>query len=83
MTRISGCIAFNVVAVSIKVSPFFTDEPETAIFRTDPPNFFAATSKDTRVRVEFSKNRFTTVLPARLFGMSLSGIEPSITEAKK
>ena len=53
-TRMSGCIALSVVAVSSKVSPFLTDEPATAIFRTDPPSRFAASSNETRVRVELS-----------------------------
>ena len=54
-TRICGCMALSVVAVSSSVSPFFTEDPATLIFSTEPPRCFAASSNDTRVRVEFSK----------------------------
>ena len=40
------CIAFKVVAVSSNVSPFLTDEPATAMLRTEPQRL-AASSNDT------------------------------------
>mgnify|MGYP003305168692 CR=1 FL=1 len=43
--------------MSISVSPFLTDEPDTEMFNTDAPSRFAATSKDTQVLVEFSKDK--------------------------
>ena len=63
MTSASGFIAFSVIAVSISVSPFFTDEFATGIETTSAPRRRAAISKLESVRVEFSKKRLTTVLP--------------------
>ncbi len=62
-TRISGFMAFSVTAVSISVSPFFTEEEATGMVTTSAPRRLAAISKEELVRVEFSKNRFTTVWP--------------------
>ena len=63
-TSRSGCIAFSVIAVSISVSPFFTDEFATDMFITSAPSRFPASSNDDCVRVEFSKKRLICVIPA-------------------
>ena len=57
--------------VSRRLSPLFTLLDETAKFITSALSRRAAVSKLVRVRVESSKNRFTTVLPRRAgtFGM--------------
>ena len=52
----SGFIAFNVNAVSIRVSPFLIDDACMAIFITSAPRRFPASSKEACVLVEFSKN---------------------------
>ena len=64
-TRRSGCIAFSVSAVSISVSPFFTEEWATDMFITSAPSRLPASSKDAWVRVEFSKNMLIWVMPDR------------------
>ena len=61
----SGCIAFRVIAVSISVSPFFTDELPTAMFITSAPSRLPASSKEDWVRVEASKNRLMMRAPAQ------------------
>ena len=63
MTRISGCIAFRVMAVSNKLSPFLIEEVSICIFMTSIPRRLAANSNDVLVLVESSKNKFTRVLP--------------------
>ena len=74
-TKRSGCIAFNVIAVSIRVSPFLIELACMDMFITSAPNLFPASSKEACVRVEFSKNIFTCVRPANtsecLFGRLL------------
>ena len=62
-TIASGRMAFSVIAVSSRVSPFFTEEVATSMLMTSAPSRLAATSKLVRVRVEFSKNRLMTVRP--------------------
>jgi hypothetical protein len=62
-TRISGCIAFSVTAVSIRVSPLRMDEEDTDMFMTSAPSRFPAISNEDWVRVEASKNRLTWVRP--------------------
>ena len=62
-TRMSGFMAFRVTAVSIRVSPFFTELAWTGMVTTSAPRRLAAISNEELVRVEFSKNRFITVLP--------------------
>ena len=47
--------------VSIKVSPFLTDEEDAEKLTTSALKRFCANSKDKRVRVEFSKNKLATV----------------------
>ena len=61
-TMRSGCIAFNVIAVSINVSPFLIELVPTEIFNISAPSFFPASSKEVLVLVEFSKNKFMHVL---------------------
>ncbi len=47
-------MAFRVIAVSIRVSPFFTELVATDMLMTSAPSRFAASSNDVRVRVEAS-----------------------------
>ena len=56
-------MAFSVIAVSISVSPFFTDELPTAMFMTSAPRRLPASSKEDWVRVEASKKRLICVRP--------------------
>lgn len=53
------------LTVSINVSPLLTDEDEAAKFTVSADNLFCASSKDKRVRVEFSKNIFAMVISLR------------------
>ena len=62
-TRTSGRMAFSVIAVSSSVSPFFTEQVATSMLMTSAPSRLPASSKEVRVRVEFSKNRLMTVRP--------------------
>ena len=61
----SGFIAFKVLAVSNKLSPFFIDELIKEILITSAPSLLAASSNETLVRVEFSKKTFSTTYPDR------------------
>ena len=63
-TRRSGCIAFSVSAVSIRVSPFFTLDCATDIVITSAPRRLPASSKLAWVRVDASKNMLIWVIPA-------------------
>ena len=65
-TRMSGRMAFSVIAVSMRVSPFFTEEALTAMFITSAPSLLPANSKDDWVRVEASKKRLIWVRPRRV-----------------
>ena len=56
-------MAFSVIAVSIRVSPFFRAELATAMFITSAPSRFPASSKEDWVRVEASKKRLIWVRP--------------------
>ena len=56
-------MAFSVIAVSISVSPFFTEEGATDMFITSAPSRLPASSKEDWVRVEASKNRLICVRP--------------------
>src|SRR3546814_5061781 len=58
-------MALRVIAVSISVSPFLIEDQATDMLMTSAPSRFAASSKDVRVRVEFSKKRLMTVRPSR------------------
>ena len=53
-TRMSGCIAFSVTAVSISVSPLRVDIEDTDMFITSAPSRLPAISNDDCVRVEAS-----------------------------
>ncbi len=63
ITTASAPIACRVSAVSLRLSPFATLEPLALKLMTSADSRFAASSKLMRVRVEFSRNRFTTVRP--------------------
>src|SRR5262249_18756332 len=65
ITRISGCMAFSVTAVSISVSPLRIEDEVTDMFMTSAPSRFPAISKEDWVRVDTSKNRLTCVRPRR------------------
>ena len=56
-------MAFNVIAVSIRVSPFLIELEPTDMLIVSAPRRLPASSNDVRVRVEFSKNRLMTVRP--------------------
>ncbi len=62
-TSTSGCMALSVIAVSISVSPFLIELAWTDMLMTSPPRRLPASSKEVRVRVEFSKNRLMMVRP--------------------
>ena len=62
----SGRMALSVAAVSIRVSPFFTEDEATDMFITSAPRRLPASSKDDCVRVEGSKNRLICVRPRRV-----------------
>ncbi len=61
----SGRMALSVIAVSISVSPFCTEEVETFMFMTSAPSRLAAISNELCVRVEASKKRLISVRPRR------------------
>ena len=63
-TSRSGCMAFSVSAVSIRVSPFLTELACIAIDITSAPSRLPASSKLAWVRVEVSKNMLIWVRPA-------------------
>jgi hypothetical protein len=54
MIKMSGRMALSVIAVSISVSPFFTEELATDMFMTSAPRRLPASSNDDCVRVEAS-----------------------------
>ncbi len=54
MTMTSFFIASSVLPVSMSVSPFCTDDVAASRSTTCAPMYFAASSKEQRVRVEFS-----------------------------
>ena len=76
ITTASQPIASRVSAVSLSDSPFDSDEPLAEKLMTSAESRLAAASNEMRVRVESSKNRFTTVRPRRagsfLIGRSAS-----------
>jgi hypothetical protein len=63
-TSRSGCIAFSVIAVSIRVSPFLIDDACIDMFITSAPSRLPAISKLACVRVEASKNMLIWVSPS-------------------
>ena len=58
-------MAFRVMAVSIRVSPFLMADQETDMLMTSAPRRLPASSKEVRVRVELSKKRLMTVRPRK------------------
>ena len=54
MINMSGRMALRVIAVSISVSPFFTEDEATDMFMTSAPSRFPASSNDDCVRVDAS-----------------------------
>ncbi len=56
-------MAVSVIAVSISVSPFLIELACTDMLMTSPPSRLPASSKEVRVRVEFSKKRLMMVRP--------------------
>jgi len=56
-------MAMIVWAVSLRDSPLDTEEPLAEKLMTSALRRLAAASKESLVRVESSKKRFTTVLP--------------------
>ncbi|BAS18210.1 hypothetical protein AHiyo8_65130 [Arthrobacter sp. Hiyo8] len=76
MTTASAPMAARVCAVSLRDSPFETEEPLAAKLMTSADSRFAAASKEMRVRVESSKKRLTTVRPRRA-GSFLTSLSPT------
>ena len=72
MTIRSGAIACRLSAVSSRVSPFSSAEPEEEKLMLSADSRFSAISKLERVRVEASKKRLMTVRP-RSVGTFLIG----------
>jgi hypothetical protein len=62
-TNMSVCMASRVFTVSSTDSPLLVDMRSAFMLMTSADSRLAAISKVVRVRVEGSKNRFTTVLP--------------------
>ena len=62
----SGCIAFKVIAVSIKVSPFLRAELSIFIVITSAPNLLPAKSNELWVLVDGSKNKLICVFPLKI-----------------
>ncbi len=58
-------MAFNVIAVSMSVSPFLIEEAPTAKLKTSAFKRFPASSNEAKVLVEFSKNILICVMPLR------------------
>ena len=56
-------MAFNVMAVSISVSPLRIEDDDTDMFITSAPSRLPASSNDACVRVEASKNMLMSVRP--------------------
>src|SRR6266545_2667399 len=65
MTTMSIRIASRFRAVSTRVSPLMTLEPDAATFTVSAESLFSANSKEILVRVELSKKRLTIVEPRR------------------
>src|SRR5690606_30420799 len=62
ITIMSTFIAKILFTVSIKVSPLLTEEEEAAKLTISADKRFSASSKERRVRVEFSKNTLAMVI---------------------
>jgi len=72
MTTMSTIIASMFLAVSRRVSPFFTLDVDAEKFSVSAESRFSASSNDMRVRVLASKKRLTMVTPRRV-GTFLTG----------
>ena len=66
MTTTSGLIASMLRAVSSRVSPLVVELDEPEMLTASAERRLAAISNDVRVRVDASRNRFTTVFPRRV-----------------
>ena len=81
ITIISTFIDNILFTVSIKDSPFFTDDCEVEKFNTSADNLFSANSNDNFVLVEFSKKRFAIVISLRdgtfLIGLLITSLKLS------
>src|ERR1051325_3272795 len=81
MTIMSGRMAMRFSAVSMRVSPFSTEEPLAEEFSVSAERRFSAISKETRGRVEASMKRLMTSWPRRagtfLTGRSETSLKPS------
>ena len=64
-TTTSGAIASRFRAVSSSVSPLTVDDAEPEMLTASADSRLAAISNDVRVRVDGSRNRLMTVLPAQ------------------
>ena len=62
---IQGGVLKNLDLLERPDAPFAVEEPETDQLTTSAESIFSASSNETRVRVEFSKKRFTHILPRR------------------
>src|ERR1017187_946593 len=62
-TRMSGCMALSVIAVSISVSPLRMEDELVDMFITSAPSRLPASSNEEWVRGEASKNRLIWVRP--------------------
>src|SRR5690606_33106001 len=62
ITTISTFMERILFTVSIRVSPFLTDDCDEEKFNTSADKRFSANSKDNLVLVEFSKNRLAMVI---------------------
>ena len=62
ITTMSTFMLRMLLTVSSKVSPFEAEDVLAAKFNTSALNLRSASSKENRVRVEFSKKRFTIVI---------------------
>src|ERR1017187_7634360 len=58
-------MAIRLLTVSNKVSPLLTEEDELLKLTMSADNLFSASSKDRRVRVEFSKKALAMVISRR------------------
>ena len=78
ITTASAPIAWSVIAVSLSDSPLLKLEPFAEKLITSAESRFAAASKEIRVRVESSANRFTIVRPRNVGSFFTA---PSLTRA--
>src|SRR5690606_2759336 len=62
ITTISTFIERMLLTVSIKVSPFFTEDCDAEKLMTSAESLFSANSNESLVLVEFSKNKLAMVI---------------------